>query len=319
MLLAGRLGAGKSTITELLLANYPDERAAPTPQRPVAVAQRTVLRAILPISPNERDLPFCLLRAFGDPRANKGSAKELTWRLYDYIHDSGTRMVIVDELQHLIEANTLTILQSASDWLKNLAKQTGVSLVLVGLQGVSNMILEANEQLSSLFSDPITLDPFSWSDLSPKERGKPRDQWLVDGTREEFRRVLAQIERLLPLREASNLSDVGMAQRCYVASGGLMRYLMRLVREAACLALLRGQERLTQALLFEAFEQHVGGHYRSIANPFAPGTRLPEPVPLPPLPNYSLGRTHWGGALRILTSPSTTEAGDVSLRDYFSK
>lgn len=322
LLLVGRLGAGKSTIAECFASKHlPHDQEAPSPRNPVSCKQQPVLRVSMPPKPREATVASCLLRSLGDPRYNRGSVAELTFRLVEYLGDCGTRTVMLDEVQELIEKRTLVLLLETSDWLKQLAKEANISLVLIGLQSTSNMILEANEQFSSLFCDPVTLEPFGWKDLPRGEETKPMLTRNIDGTKEEFRLVLAHIESLLPLREASHLADLDMAQRIYVASGGLMRYLMRLLREATVLALLGGKERLTRQLLFEAFAEMVGGQYRSVQNPFSASGPPPEPKPLPQLQRYEIQRNYHGGAWRILpvapSEPSHTNA--TTLHDFFVK
>lgn len=321
-LVTGRLGAGKTILSELLLDKHPATMplTPPSPRHPSITKLQPIVRFALPELPREKALPQYALAAMGDPLASKGSKTELTRRLFSYLQERGTFMVIVDELQHLIESQTLNILLDASDWLKNLAKEAHVSLVLVGIQGPSEIILEANEQLSSLFSDPLVLEPFSWSLPSETKAAKASDTNDVGSTRDEFLTLLSRIESLLPLREPSNLADLDIAQRLYVASGGLMRYLMRLLSAATVLALQHGRERLTRQMLFAAFRDNVGGYYRGVVNPFSAGSNPPEPKPLPPVRTYRIDRSYRGGPLRVLPfedrSRSAGDADEAKLRAH---
>src|SRR5206468_3214432 len=99
-----------------------------------------------------------------------------------------------------------------------------LACVLVGLEGQTDQLMQANDgQLGRFFSDPYVLKPLVWDD--------------GDGLNSnEFRCFLGVVDELLPLGGRSHLAGVDIAWRCYVASDGLINYLMRLVRRAAYLA-----------------------------------------------------------------------------------
>ncbi len=253
LMLVGPTGVGKST----LVASY--TRAYP----PVAVIDacgertlRPVVRATIPTPATVKSLAVALLIALGDPRPTSGTVVTLTDRLTRYLTDCQVELLVLDELQHFVDRNSRRVLEDASNWLKLLLKTTRVSCVLVGLQDEAELLLRANPQLARLFGDPYALDPFAWDDAAPETIG-------------EFRRVLAEIERLLPLAEPSHLAARDTARRLFVASGGSMGLLMALLRRAAHLALAQGREHLDEELLAAAYAYRLAGRRRGVPNPFA--------------------------------------------------
>jgi hypothetical protein len=79
---------------------------------------------------------------------------------------------------------------------------------------------------------------------------------------------LALVERALPLAERPELAELGMARRLHGASGGVMAYLMELVRGATYLALAEGRATLDREVLGRAFVQRLASVRRGTANPF---------------------------------------------------
>jgi len=247
-LIVGPTGAGKTTQINSYVSKYPAVLTETGTHRPV-------VKATIPSPASIKGLETTLLAALGDPRAGKGTVGTMELRLIQYLRDCGVEMLILDELQHFVDRESHKILMGASNWFKTIIKEAKVACILVGLQGEAEQVVDANEQLARLFGDPLILAPFEW------DRARPE-------TIREFCAVLKQLEALLPLRETTGLTRGDLAWRCFVASDGLISYLMALVRRATHLALLQGHEHLDEALLAEAFNQRLAGLRRQLPNPF---------------------------------------------------
>jgi len=196
-----------------------------------------------------------LLAAVGDPRATSGTVGSMTYRLTRYFRDCQVELLILDEVQHFRDRDSRRVLENASNWLKTLIKETGVACVLVGLQGEAEEVVGLNPQLARLFGAPRVLLPFVWDERTPE-------------TVQEFVSFLALVERALPLAERPELAEMGMARRLHTASGGVMAYLMELVRGATYLALAEGRPTLDREVLGRAFAQRLASVRRGTANPF---------------------------------------------------
>jgi hypothetical protein len=269
LLLVGPTGAGKTTLTESYAARFPVQVSA-------TGISRRVLHTTIPSPATIKNLAMALLYALGDPRYDKGTVGNMTKRIINFIDDCGVELLILDELQHFVDRDSRQVLQNVSNWLKTLIKDHEVKMacVLVGLENEANQVVDTNPQLARLFGDPFVLAPFTWDERNP-------------ATIQEFRTLLHELEKLLPLNEPSHLVNRERAWRCFVASNGVISYLMALLRRATSLALTRGQEHLDDLLLSDAFDQRLAGQRRGIPNPFVGD--LPAPPPAEPSPAASDG------------------------------
>ncbi len=250
MLLVGPSGAGKSTLVGSYAKRYP---AIITDK----VTLRPVVMATIPSQASISNLEIALLSALGDPAAAKGTIGAREYRLTRYFKEMCTvELLILDELQHFVDRDNQKILLAASNWLKTFVKETRVSCILVGLQGEAEDVVDANPQLARLFSDPYVLAPFEWDETKPKD------------TSDKFRIFLSELEKLLPLKEPSYLTNYETALRCFAACDGIISYLMALIRRATYLALEKECEHLDLDFLAKAFTQRLAGERRGIPNPF---------------------------------------------------
>jgi len=270
LLVIGQTGVGKST----LLTAY--ARSAPPCRTGEGLRQPIVQATILPPA-TVKSLAATLLHALGDPAAGKGTTDSMTRRLVHFFGHCGVQLLILDELQHFVDRDSQKVLWTVSNWLKTLIKETRVACVLVGLADEADQVVMANPQLARLFGDPLELTPFAWDETHP-------------ATIAEFRALLQEIERLLPLNEESHLTQLDIAQRCFVACDGVLGYLMALMRRATALALQQGCEHLDAPLLATAFDQRLGGTRRALPNPFA------GPLPAIRSAAQRVGQEPWSGS-----------------------
>jgi hypothetical protein len=248
LLLVGPTGAGKTTLIDSYTQEY-------SPVFTDTSIRRPVVQATIPTPATVKNLETTLLDALGDPRAGQGTIGGMARRLINFFRDCKVELLILDELQHFVDRDSQKVLQTVSNWLKTLVKETKVACVLVGLEGEAEQVVDANPQLARLFGDPYVLGPFEW------DEGRP-------ATIQVFRTFLSQLERLLPLNEPSHLAERQTAWRCFVACEGVIGYLMALIRRATYLALTQGREYLDHVLLADAFAQRLAGTRRGIPNPF---------------------------------------------------
>ena len=288
LFLVGHTRAGKSTILRYYANKFP-------PVHTDTGKVQSVLYVSIPSSGSVSDLATLILDALGDPRAERGTTGNKTLRVERYIKDVQVSLVMFDELQHFVDRESLRVLANASNWLKDLIKQTRIACVLAGLEGYSELVVNTNEQLGSMFPDPICLAPFA-CDETKQEAGT------------EFCVFLAKLESMLPLAEASHLADEDCGWRCYVASGGVIGYMMMLIRTAARMALDARREHIDNVLLADAYNKRLGGKRRGIPNPFV-GTERPELLKKAGSPTLRIGNMNRRSRARI-------ERAD-QMKDYF--
>jgi hypothetical protein len=73
---------------------------------------------------------------------------------------------------------------------------------------------------------------------------------------------------MLPLAERSHLSDSEVAFRIYYATGGVLGYVMELIRHASNLAISRSMKRLDHELLAEAYDEILSVRRNLPLDPF---------------------------------------------------
>ncbi len=279
LFLTGLMGTGKTTITDTILALHPPNRVA-------GVMKRPVVRATVPSRATDRSVASALLRAFGDPRWDKGTLTNMTFRLIECVKKAETRIVIIDEVQHFMDQNSNKIVVDAANWFKTIIKDEDVHIgcIMVGLHHEANLLLDANGgQLGSFFGSTRTLEPLAWDNED-------------DLSKNEFYRFMTELDRLLPFDGEIGLVDADVAWRCHVASAGMLRPLMRLVRRAAHTAIDHRIATVNQDLLAEAFDLMDHSDRRDIPNPFD-GDR-PEAAPIPEEPIPSSGTNNRSGKRR---------------------
>jgi len=250
LLLLGLPGVGKTKITQ----DYEAQFAA---QRSGKITSRPVLRISVGTPAHESDLATNILRTFGDPRAQRDSTGARTQRAIGFMQDFQVEMIIFDDIQHFVDRRDSNALPAVSNWLKILIKDTNVACVLVGLQDQAERVVTGNIQLAALFGASCIVEPFQWAYL---------DSDIKKVT--DFQKFLRKLEGLLPFNEPSGLFERELAWRCFVASDGILRPLMKLIRRASYLALIQRRESLTQELLATAFQEELSLLQAGLPNPF---------------------------------------------------
>lgn len=258
LLITGLTGAGKTTLCRAYEQQHPRRRT-----RDGAVIP--VLSTAIPVPATAKSLATRLLATLGDPLAEKGSTVNQTMRLIRYMQECGVEIVLLDEFQHFIDRDSNHVLQSVANWLKDLLNQTGTPIVLVGMP-YSEAILRANDQLERRFAAHEELRPFGWSTSEEQN---------------DFRTLLATLDRALPFVRPANLDEFETAVRIHAVSGGRIGLVMKLVRRAAALAIRRGLEGIDSDALAWAFDEGLSGVSPNRPNPF----REPSEGSQPPAPS----------------------------------
>lgn len=201
-----------------------------------------ILRVKTPSKPTVKGLVELMLRAMDDPRYTSGTEQSKTVRLQTLMKNSGTRFVMIDEFQHFYDKGSHKVMHYVADWLKNLVDDTKVALGVAGLP-MCRAVLDQNEQLAGRFLSPIVM---------------PRFDWKIDEHREEFVAILdAFYESLSVHFKLPEIGNKDLAFRCYCATGGLIGYLAKFLRQAVWNALDGNTRKVTFEDLARAHEQAV--------------------------------------------------------------
>jgi Cdc6-like AAA superfamily ATPase len=265
----GESRSGKSRVLDHVTLQYPSERRDEGMYMPILIIST-------PSKPTVKGLAEKLLLALSDPLWNRrASENEKTERLIVLLKQVGTTMIIIDEFQHFYDKSSHKIQHHVADWLKTLVDRARIALVVAGLPSCMAVISQ-NEQLSGRFTGAIQM---------------PRFDWLKDGERGEFISILEAFQNMLTEYEFPDLTSDAMAFRFYCATGGLIDYIAKILRQAMWDALFENRTVIDLGHLAKAYDEAVWQHSPlDSINPFSPGF---SPVATPQWLEYarSVGTT----------------------------
>lgn len=244
LVIQGPSGVGKST----LIKEYVRELESTSPPQ---LGHRSVLIVEIPSSPTKKNLATAMLTAMNDPYADSRShsAETKFARIVLLLSRLGVEVVVLDEAQHLVDYKRNAAYEAA-DWIKSLMNETSITFVLVGLKRTEGL-LWANEQLRRRFSATVDYNRFM----------------LTEACWTQFATLLRGIRELLPV-ESISFSDKEMIRRFYLASFGLIDYLIKVLDRSVWLVQYRNFEGINLGILSEAFKDEVWSAAPDERNPF---------------------------------------------------
>jgi hypothetical protein len=296
ILLSGEPGNGKTTECKMYARRYPSKVEDGKTILPV-------LYVSIPSPTTTKSLPEKLLKEIGDPFWDRGKTTIQTLRLIDLLDALQTELIIMDEFQGFIDGKTDRAVLEISNWLKDFINGLQKPVVLAGLP-YCDIVLKANDQLDRRFPIRETLHPFGWNDL--------RD-------RENFREFLKKVDEMLPFEARSNLADQHIAHRIFVATNGVIDFVMKIVRRAAELAIDKDIEKIDLSLLARAYKDRVkaiisskGCTEESAAGRPNPFIVAEEELEIKPFPKSMLG-------IMATNRRSKKKIEEMSLTEAFSR
>ncbi len=231
----GKSRSGKSRVLDDLMRQHPRERGPGGMHVPI-------LRISTPSKPTVKGLSGIMLDALGDPLWNKRATEiEKTRRLGVLLEKAGTSMIVIDEFQHFHDPVTGKVNHEVSDWLKNLIEASKTFLVVAGLPSC-RAVIDQNSQLSGRFASAVHIPQYDWKNVQ---------------SRREFIGILHGLQQAFPHYEMPALKSESMAFRFYCASGGLIGYVIKILRQAVWNAIAEGRTHMRLEHLEQAFEEAV--------------------------------------------------------------
>jgi len=216
--------------------------------------ERPVIIVPLDQACTSRRLFAAILRAVGDPLCDKGTEDILRSRAYVALKRLGCRLLIIDEVQHLVARSRLQ--SDICDVLKRFLDDGIVPLALLGTDEATEL-LDRNVQLASRLHSPF--------DMPPLQVGSKADRML-------FKAYVAHLDRALVdtgiFRRASGLDASRTVSCLFKISGGVLGRVTNLVREALIHAVERDADYIELHDLSFATSRWAVGQGFVKSNPF---------------------------------------------------
>lgn len=212
--LTGDSGTGKTTLVKHLKSLYPDTRNEDGLIQPVIYCS-------VPAHPTLKGLATSLLTAMNVPEVNilqkrgRNSENDLTIQCVRLIKECQTKAIVFDESQHLTRNPGRDGTYAATTWLKRLMSEAKVVMILAGISSTT-LLFEQDEQLARRFWSTINLSRFDWT---------------ISQSRSEFLGILDAFQSSLPQYEFLPLATTETGFRIFMATGGLLGYLAKLLNQ----------------------------------------------------------------------------------------
>ncbi|MDE5420993.1 TniB family NTP-binding protein [Ancylomarina sp. DW003] len=185
-----------------------------------------VLMIQAPPDPDEKRFYNTILESLFAPYKSSEKIEMRQQRVIHLLRKVQLKMLIIDEIHHLL-AGTMAKQRSFLNVLKYLANELMIPFVCSGTREALNAI-QTDPQLANRFEPKVL----------------PR--WQND---EDYLRLLASFERLLPLRNASLLIENSLASTILLKSEGLIGEIAKILELSSILAIESGIEKINHNIL----------------------------------------------------------------------
>lgn len=238
----GPSGVGKSSLIATLSRAYPETRIDGRRHVPVLVVE-------VPQSATAKLLPKSVLHALGIQVPGSMTGGAMFELMVTQLRLASTRVVIFDEISHLVDEGSRVPPRAASDWLKTLADKLNMTLILFGIPRLERLF-SANEQLRRRAYPARTFYPYDSSDAQQMTA---------------YNSCVANYARLFAAAGYPiDVSRSVLTQQSYLLTGGLIGVLADFMRELARLMENQAPRAITYADCQKALEDvsHAGSPHQ---------------------------------------------------------
>lgn len=208
---------GKTKVLKKFMRDHP---AIPNSKTGINGVPIVVMQ--MPPEPDEKSFYLQLLHALNAPTRYSHTVYQLRQIVSDLLTFTQTRMIIIDEV-HTLLASSYRQQRILLNTLRFLANELRLSLVCAGTADAKRALL-TDQQLADRF-EAIELPP-----------------WRNDN---DFKRLLASFQALLPLRKRSDLSIIEIRQEILRRTEGITVRIVRLLEHLAIHSIHSGVEAIT--------------------------------------------------------------------------
>ena len=179
-----------------------------------------------PQKPDEKLFYNSLLNILYVPYLHNDRIEKKQTQVISIMKKIGVKMLIIDEIHHVLAGN-IRAQRVFLNLIKYLANELQIVIVGVGIRDAFNVI-NSDPQLANRFEPAIL----------PK--------W---DNNEEYRRLLASFEYILPLKKPSNLVDDILATKILSLSEGTIGEIATIIRKSSIVAIQSGSECITKKII----------------------------------------------------------------------
>lgn len=221
LLLVGDTNNGKTLLVNRFEKLHP-EREHPDGDR----LSLPVLSIQAPPTPDEARFYNTILEKLGAPYRSADRIDKKQFQSIRILSKIETKLLIIDEIQHILAGNQ-NKQRNFLNTIKYLGNELQIPIVGVGTKDAFNAI-QTDPQLSNRFEPAIL----------------PR--WEMGN---EYLKLLASFERMMPLRKRSNLVENNLALKVLSMSEGTIGEIAAVLGKAAVKAIETGSESISSKLL----------------------------------------------------------------------
>ncbi|CAM1339201.1 TniB family NTP-binding protein [Tenacibaculum aestuarii] len=185
-----------------------------------------VLYVQAPPEPDIKRFYSAILEAMFAPYKSSEKIEPRQRRTFHLIKKLNIRLLIIDEIHHVL-AGTISKQRMFLNAIRHMSNELEISLVFSGTRDAFNAI-QTDNQLANRF-EPKVLSKWNFN--------------------EDYLRLLASFERVMPLKEESFLYETSMAKKILAKSEGLIGEISKVLELSAILAIETGVEKITKNII----------------------------------------------------------------------
>ncbi|WP_223789931.1 TniB family NTP-binding protein [Marinicella meishanensis] len=255
-LLTGPAGTGKTTVCNAILSILESESQEFIIRDNKEVPVVNAFYSLVPNPVTIKGIASSMLKSLGAPSPGKGSALDLTYRLGVLLKEFKTKVIILDEFQHLL-AKDFGKSNDVRDWVKSIINEFKVPIVLVGTPECETIINEET-QLSRRFQYRTQLTSLNLG--TPQKRGELT----------KFSSTLRTLFiKKIGLNGFPNFNSYSKCAPLYVATSGNPSSIVRIFKEATLIAFEDGMNEVKYNHITKAFDTLALPNSDSLStNPF---------------------------------------------------
>jgi len=239
-------GGGKSTLIREMGRKYPPADMDTYMELPMLFAE-------IPASPSISSVAQALIDPLDGHYAPNATIGSLTETLVILIQQRHTKVLVIDEFQHLLERGSKIKAMEVADWFKGLMNRARVSLAIIGLPYISRLFA-ANTQLRRRTQETYYLN--DWR-LTRKED-------VI-----EFRSAIKSFADSVEYTCDRSIFGKGhVVNMIYFASNGVIGHVATLLSETFLCVIEAGKKKIEIGDLERAFRKKIWPDAPANRNPF---------------------------------------------------